>query len=388
MTSGGPADPAGRGGVASGITFGVDIGGTKVLGVAVDGADRVVADARVSTPQRAAHPDDGAAQQVGAEVAGAVADVVADLARALSVGAAPKGAAPKGPAPKGAAPEIAAAIPLGVGAPGMVDRQGVLRFAPNLPGAAGADVRGLVADRLGTGTLVVDNDANFAAVAEHRLGAARGSTHGLMVTLGTGIGGGLIHDGRVHVGRYGFAGEIGHMIVDPTGPPCPCGQRGCWERYASGGGLGRLAREAAYAGRLHEVVGLAGGDPELVRGEHVTVAARHGDPGALAVMDDLGWWVALGLANLTAVLDPDRIVLGGGLVEAGDLLLAPTRRAFADLVEGAATRPEIPIVAAALGERAGAVGAALVARDAAWDTARDPARDATGGVVQRGGSGR
>lgn len=107
---------------------------------------------------------------------------------------------------------------------------------------------------------------------------------------------------------------------------------------------------------------MAGGDPELVRGEHVTRAAREGEPGALRVMDELGWWVALGLANLTAVLDPDRIVLGGGLVEAGEMLLAPTRRAFAELVEGAGARPEVEIVAAALGERAGAVGAAMAAR--------------------------
>ena len=349
-------------GPSTGWAFGVDIGGTKVLGVAIDGDDRVVAEARVPTPQRAADPDDPAPRQVGAEVADAVVSVVAELRSTLPTAADPAGGT--------------AGIPIGVGAPGLVDRQGVLRFSPNLPGAAGADVRGLVADRLvadrlvtgspagGAGpVLVVDNDANFAAVAEHRLGAARGAAHALVVTLGTGIGGGLVQDGRLQVGRSGFAGEVGHMIVDPTGPPCPCGQRGCWERYASGGGLGRLAREAAYAGQLHEVVGMAGGDPELVRGEHVTGAARAGDPGALAVMDDLGWWVALGLANLTAVLDPDRIVLGGGLVEAGDLLLAPTRRAFAGLVEGGATRPEIPIVAAALGERAGAVGAALAARD-------------------------
>lgn len=326
----------------AGMAFGVDIGGTKVLGVAVDQADRVVAEARVPTPQRAAHPDRPAPQQVGAEVADAVAEVVAELGRATGQ---------------------SGGVPVGVGAPGMVDRRGVLRFAPNLPGAAGADVRSLVAGRLGAAALVVDNDANFAAVAEHRLGAARGAVHALVVTLGTGIGGGLVQHGRLQVGRSGFAGEIGHMIVDPTGPPCPCGQRGCWERYASGDGLGRLAREAAYAGRLHGVVGVAGGDPELVRGEHVTGAARDGDRGALAVLEDLGWWVALGLANLTAVLDPECIVLGGGLVAAGDLLLGPTRRAFAGLVEGGTARPDVAIVAAALGERAGAVGAALAARD-------------------------
>ncbi|HEX3946977.1 MAG TPA: ROK family protein, partial [Acidimicrobiales bacterium] len=316
MTAGPPEAPTGP----SGIAFGVDIGGTKVLGVALDGDDRVVAEARVATPQAAGDPDGHPPGPIGAEVADAVDQVVTALRQAVD------------PSPAGVLPGVPVAV--GVGAPGMVDRDGVLRFAPNLPGAAGADVRGLVADRLPGVALVVDNDANLAAVAEHRLGAAAGTDHAVVVTLGTGIGGGLLVGGRVLVGRAGFAGEIGHMIVDPTGPPCPCGQRGCWERYASGGGLARLAREAAYAGQLHEVVGIAGGDPELVRGEHVTRAALDGDPGAVAVMEELGWWVALGLANLVAVVDPERIVLGGGLVEAGDILLAPTRRAFAGLVEG------------------------------------------------------
>ena len=170
--------------------------------------------------------------------------------------------------------------------------------------------------------MVVENDANCAAVAEHPLRARpEVPTTRVLVTLGTGIGGGLVVGGRVARRSHGFAGEIGHMVVDPTGPPCPCGQRGCWERYASGGGLGRLAREAADAGRLPDVVGSAGGDPETVRGEDVTGPPLGGDPGALAVLEELGWWVALGLANLAAVLDPDRIVLGGGLVGAGELLL-------------------------------------------------------------------
>lgn len=338
-----------------GVALGVDIGGTKVLGVAVDGDDRVVAEARADTPHRAADPSDADRGEVGREVADAVAAVVQVLRDAL--------AAPGSEASEAAATPDVAALPVGVGAPGMLDRQGVLRFAPNLPGAAGADLQELVSARLPGAPVLVENDANCAAVAECRRGAAHGAAHALVVTLGTGIGGGLVSGGRVLVGAHGFAGEIGHMLVDPTGPACPCGRRGCWERYASGGGLGRLAREAAHAGQLHEVVALAGGDPELVRGEHVTRAAHQGEPGALRVLDQLGWWVALGLANLTAVLDPDRIVLGGGLVGAGEMLLAPTRRAYAQLVEGAAVRPVADVVPAALGERAGAAGAAMAARD-------------------------
>ncbi len=134
-----------------------------------------------------------------------------------------------------------------------------------------------------------------------------------MVTLGTGIGGGIVLDGRVQVGSAGFAGEIGHMVVDPAGPPCPCGRRGCWERFASGAGLGVRAREAALAGRLGEVVRLAGGDPESVRGEDVSAAAAAGDPAAGRVIEEVGWWVGFGLANLAAVLDPECFVLGGGV---------------------------------------------------------------------------
>ena len=153
------------------------------------------------------------------------------------------------------------------------------------------------------------------------------------------------------------------MTVDPGGPPCPCGRRGCWERYASGSGLARLAREAAIAGRAAHVTAQAGGDPEDVKGEHLTAAARDGDPDALAVVEQFGWWVALGLANLVNILDPEVMVIGGGLVEEGELLLEPTRRAFAGHVLAAEYRPEIAIRGAALGERAGAMGAALVAAD-------------------------
>ena len=330
---------------AAEVAFGVDIGGTKVLGVALGTSERIVAEARVSTP-----PQQGAGE-AGADsvaVGRAVAAVVADLDATVGPSS-PSNAAVAAPA-------------VGVGAPGMLDRAGHLRFAPNLPHAHGIDWRRLIGDQLPGRTILIENDANFAALAEHRLGAAQGYSHVLMVTLGTGIGGGLIVDGRIQVGGHGFAGEIGHMVVDPAGPPCPCGRRGCWERYASGGGLGVLAREAALAGRLPEVVRMAGGDAEGVRGEDVSAAAAGGDPDARRVVAEVGWWVGFGLANLACVLDPQCIVLGGGLVSAGDLLLTAARDAFAELVEGGAARPETVIVTAAFGERAGAVGAALAAR--------------------------
>ena len=342
------ADPEG----AAAIAFGVDIGGTKVLGVALDAADRVLAEARVPTPAGGVGGDPRAttADQPGRAVANAVAAVVAQLDAALASGRDPQSSAPA-PAP-----------PVGVGAPGMLDREGRLRFSPNLPQAQGVDWKVLMGERLKGRTVLIENDANFAVLAEHRVGAAQGYRHVVMVTLGTGIGGGLIVDGRVQVGAHGFAGEIGHMVVDPAGPPCPGGRRGCWERYASGGGLGILAREAALAGKLPGVVALSGGDAESVRGEDVTAAALAGDVDARRVMEQVGWWVGFGLANLACVLDPECFVLGGGLVGAGDLLLDSTRRAYAELVEGSAARPDTAIVPAALGERAGAVGAALAAR--------------------------
>jgi glucokinase len=209
--------------------------------------------------------------------------------------------------------------------------------------------------------LWLGNDATGAAWAEHAAGAGRGGTDLMLVALGTGIGGGLVRAGALDGGAHGYAGEFGHMVVDPRGPLCPCGKQGCWERLASGSGLGVLGREAATAGRAPRVVALAGGDPEAVRGEHVTAAAAAGDADAQAVMDRFGWWLALGMANLVAALDPGLVVVGGGLSEAGEVLLGPTRRAFADLVEGGARRGEVPIVAAAFGARSGAVGAALLA---------------------------
>ena len=332
----------------AGTTYGVDIGGTKVLGVALSTGDDIVAEARLPTPS-------GRRAIVGSHVADAVAAVVDQLDGALARGIGEGPGDDDGPAP------------VGVGAPGMVDRQGRLRFAPNLPQAHGVDWTELIGGRLRGRAVLIENDANFAVLAEHRLGAARGYDHVVMVTLGTGIGGGLVLDGRVQVGSAGFAGEIGHMVVDPNGPACPCGRRGCWERFASGAGLGVRAREAALAGRLGEVVRRAGGDPESVRGEDISAAAAAGDPAARRVIEEVGWWIGFGLANLAAVLDPECFVLGGGVVQAGNVLIDAARRTFAELVEGGGRRPQAAIEPAAFGERAGAVGAAMAVRRGGLD---------------------
>jgi glucokinase len=356
------------------MAYGVDIGGTKILGVVIGPDGDVLAERRVPTPRQAAataaRGQGGGADgrrdlaSSGPHPGDAVADAIAGLLQGLHEDVVAGGHA-------GAA--SLAEIPIGIGVAGLVDTDGVLRFSPNLAAASGANIGELVAGRLGqrgqlaAAPLRAHNDANCTALAELLLGAARGMRYGLVVTLGTGIGGALVSDGRVHAGARGFAGEIGHMVVDPNGPPCPCGNRGCWERFAAGSGLTRLAREAAIAGTLHEAVRLAGGDPELVTGEHVTAAAAGGDADALRVIGELGWWVGLGLANLVAILDPERIVVGGGIGHAGEMLLEPARHALGALVEGGAARGPVPVVEAALGEQAGAVGAALAALTGSLD---------------------
>lgn len=302
---------------------GIDVGGTKAQGVALGDDGRIIAREQRPTPR-----GDGSLEQL--------IETVARLAEDLGVGDS-----------------------LGVGVPGLVTRDGVLRAAPNLDGVADFDVAGELGKRLGR-QVVVDNDATCATLAEWQLGAGRGVQSMVLVALGTGIGGGLVANGAVQHGVNGFAGEFGHMVVDPNGPRCPCGRRGCWERYASGSGLAMLAREAATGRRLHNVVRHAGGDAQAVRGEHVQAAAREGDSEAISVIDEFGRWVALGLANLTNALDPEMFVLGGGLAAGADLYLDPIVRWFGELLYQAELRPVPRVEFARWGPLAGAVGAALL----------------------------
>lgn len=314
-----------------GPCIGVDIGGSKVLALRLGPGGELEGTSKRPTPALAS------------DLVEMVLEAAADLATV-----------------DGAEP-----IPLGVGCPGMIDQGGKAHFCPHLHDLDGFALRDeLARQRPATATTVVFNDATAACWAEHRLGAGRGVDDLIMVTLGTGIGGGAVVGGRLLEGAHGFAGEIGHMVIDPYGPPCPCGKRGCWERYASGDGLGWLARQAAVAGRLSAVVAMAGHVPDAVRGEHVSAAARAGDAEAVEVMRELAGWLALGLANLANLLDPSLIVIGGGVIESGEVVMGPLRAAFAAAVEGPGARG-VDIRAAHFGERAGAVGAALLARRAA-----------------------
>ncbi|MEO5901281.1 MAG: ROK family protein [Ilumatobacteraceae bacterium] len=303
-----------------GPRVGIDVGGTKCLAVVLDATGGIVREERRPTPRG-----------VDALIA-----TLADLAR-----------------------EMGAVDSLGIGVPGLVSREGVLLAAPNLIDVGNVEVRRLLAGELGF-DVRVDNDATCAMVAEWRVGAAVGLDDVVMVTMGTGIGGGIVAGGRLVRGTNGFAGEIGHMVVDPVGPPCPCGRRGCGERYASGTGLAALARTAVAVGGLAAVVALAGGSIDEIRGEHVQAAAQAGDAGALAVVDDFARWVALGLVNLTNALDPAMFVLGGGLATDARLYLDPIRRWFHSLLYSSDVRPHPVVRFGTLGERSGAVGAALL----------------------------
>lgn len=308
-------------------TLGLDIGGTKVLGVQLHD------DGTVEREVRGASPHAGVDELVAA-----CAGIIDRLATEP--------------------------LAVGVGAAGLVDPDGNLRYAPNLPHILEAPLRDALAEATGR-AVVVDNDANVATLGEVTYGAAVGARDVLMVTLGTGIGGGMVLDGRLYRGAHHFGAEIGHMTVDRNGPLCACGQRGHWEAIASGNALGRMARELGDARRGAAMLEAAGGNPAAVTGEHVARAAADGDAEAVALLAEYADNVALGLASLSNVLDPERIVISGGLVELGPLLFEPLGAAFRARIEAAEHRPRIDIVPAKLGERAGAVGAAVLARELA-----------------------
>ena len=310
-------------------TVGVDLGGTNVRAAVVDEAGQV------ETEERAPTPSDWPALH----------DTILELYGRLQA-------------------SYPALERVGVGAAGMIDREGTVHYAPNIPKLIRVPLQAVLAERLGT-RVVVDNDANMAAWGELRHGAARGVAHGLVITLGTGIGGGIITDGRIARGAHGFAAEVGHWQFDPHGPECACGEPGHWEALASGGALGALARARAAAGDAPNVLARAGGDLRAVTGVEVGESAAAGEADGRSILEAYARQVALGFAGLTNILDPELIVVSGGLVELGDVLLKPLREAFGAHLEGAPYRPEVPIVAAALGERAGVVGAATRARELA-----------------------
>ena len=320
-------------GDAAGLAaLGIDIGGTKVAGGVVAPDGTIVATARRATP--------------GASVADtedAIVAVVEELA-------------------EGHAGEL---VGVGVGAAGWFDRTGdTVLFSPHLAWR-NSTLRKDLADRLQR-PLWVGNDADAAAWAEYRYGAARGSSLMLMITLGTGIGGGIVIDGRLQRGAHGVAGEWGHMRVVPDGRLCACGNRGCWEQYASGNALGHTAREVAESSpaAAADLLDRVGGDASRITGEVVAQAASDGDPLAVELLCEVGTWLGQGIADMAAILDPDVVVIGGGVSVLGETILTPARDRLERALPGRGFRPGPRVAVAELGAQAGLVGAADLVRQA------------------------
>ena len=313
------------------LAIGVDIGGTKIAAGVVDENGVVLDTERRLTPGRDVRDTE---------------DAIAEVVTALR--------------------ERHDAPAVGIGAAGWIaaDRATVL-FSPHL---AWRDepLRDALAHRI-PGTLIIENDANAAAWAEYRFGAGQGAAVVVCITLGTGIGGGMVVDGQVYRGAYGVACEFGHMTLVPDGRRCACGNRGCWEMYASGRALARDARELADVSSVAaaRMIELAADDPMHITGPVVTQAAREGDPAALEIFESMGRWLGHGIASLAAALDPEVFVIGGGLSEADELLLRPARDTFRGSLTGRGFRPVARVEVARLGPLAGLVGAADLARAAA-----------------------
>ncbi len=312
--------------------IGIDIGGTKVSGGVVDEDGRILVRTRRDTPDRSNAPR---------VVEDTIVEVIEELL-ALAQEA-----------------DVEPPTTVGVGAAGFVaaDRATVV-FAPHLSWR-NEPLRESLGQRISL-PISIDNDANAALWAEHRFGAARGATHAVMITLGTGIGGAILIDGQLMRGRYGIAGEFGHMQVVPGGQRCECGNRGCWEQYSSGNALVREAHGLAMANSpmATDLLAHVGGSPEALTGPRITEAAKAGDATATELLAEIGHWLGVGIADLAAALDPEVFVVGGGVSAAGDLLLGPARDTFARQLTGRGYRPAARIVAARFGPDAGLIGAA------------------------------
>lgn len=287
------------------VRIGIDVGGTKCLGVVLDESQLVLASLRKETPRID-------------ELVDVLCDMVSTLRQSTT---------------------DSSDFSLGVGVPGLVTPDGMFRASPHIVGVNDFPIAQLLSERMQQ-KVRVDNDATAAAFGEWQIGAARAVRDVLVVTLGTGIGGGIISGGELQRGAHGHAGEFGHMIVDATGPECACGQRGCWEMYASGSALRRMAQGQS--------------------GEDVMDSAAAGNTDALAIVEEFSQWVGRGLAGLVNALDPQMIVIGGGLVRTSDVFLEKVEHHLARHMYGARSRALPAVVPAQLGEQAGAIGSALL----------------------------
>jgi len=311
------------------LTIGIDIGGTKVAAGVVDPEANILDRVRRDTPTT--DPK---------ETENAIAEIVHDLESRHDV------------------------IAVGIGAAGFVDvtRSSVL-FAPHLAWRH-EPLRDAVERRLGL-PVVVENDANAAAWGEYKFGAGKGHRNVICITLGTGLGGGIIIGNKLRRGHYGVAAEFGHIRMVPDGLLCGCGSQGCWEQYASGRALVRYAKQRANATpeNAEILLGLGDGTPDGIEGKHISMAARQGDPVAVDSYRELARWAGAGLADLASLFDPSAFIVGGGLSDEGELVLDPIRKSYKRWLVGGNWRPVAEVIAAQLGNKAGLVGAADLARE-------------------------
>ncbi len=330
--------PAGSRSAWSRSAIGVDIGGTKILAGLVQADGQVVQRSRWLTPNRAA---------TAQEVEDLLVEIIDELSRDQQP------------------------VAIGIGAAGFIDQEsGTVRFAPHLSWR-NEPLRQRIWRRVRV-PVVLENDANAALWAEARFGAGRGLANAIAVNVGTGIGGAILIRGRLFRGQYGMAGEFGHMQCVVDGRPCECGKTGCWEQYASGNALVRRARALLESAdpRSVALADRVAGDAFKISGPVITQLAEQGDPAGQQLISETGYWLGLGLANLAAAFDPASFIIGGGVSEAGELLLGPARTAFAEHLSGNGFRPVAQGVGADLGNSAGLIGAADLARRAARRGAR------------------
>ncbi len=312
-----------------GYTVGIDIGGTKVLGGVVDETGAIISRARRDTPAEG-----------GVALTQAIADVALELMKDSEIES------------------------VGVSVAGFIsaDRKTILA-TPNIKDWNGVNLDYELTSRIGL-PVVVENDANSAAWGEFKFGAGRGKENILMLTVGTGVGGGIVVNSNLHRGSFGIAAEIGHLRIVPNGLLCGCGAYGCFEQYGSGTALLRHAREAiqAHPDRASKILNRGDGSIEGVNGTAITEAARDGDELALSIFETTGDYLGAGIASLAVILDPEAVVIGGGVIDAGDILLNPIRSSVDKYMPFAGKHPHPQIVAAHLGNEAGLVGVADLAR--------------------------
>jgi len=316
---------------ADDLILGIDLGGTKILTAVANSQGKILSRDHSITPAKKGYE-------------AVIQSILESAHRALEQ----------------ANIAISALTAIGVGAPGISNPEtGILFTSPNLPGWRDVPLRDIMQKRLGKKTFLI-NDANAAALGELYFGAARGARNFIYITISTGIGGGIIIDGKIYIGAIGAAGEVGHMTIDDDGPICNCGNRGCWETLASGTALAREAKHRIKEGVRTSILEYAEGDVEKVTAQVIHNAAEHGDNLAKELIARTGYYVGVGLANLINIFNPELIVIGGGLSNIGDMLLGPAFKVAGERAYKEAFQA-VRFASAELGRNSGVLGAAAFA---------------------------